>query len=291
MGTNDLAGFLFEIASVERLAILAALAQRALKHAEISRVGSMTGSETTRHLNRMVAAGLVAKNVRGEYAPTTLGHVVGAVLPLFSFLNSHRDYLLAHDVRAVKPSFVARLGELGHGTFTTGTYQVIAVQEDALRAVRRRAWIVTQQRFEQALPILRARSDQGADVRVLRPAPAIREEIRAHARVERNFPVRVLDEVKVFLAVLDDQAGVCFPALDGRVDMASMILLRDPGGLGWAEDLFVDLWGRARPSHVPLRSRATRPRGNAHSVDRTASAGGSRAARKDGPTIATRTKR
>jgi hypothetical protein len=37
-------------------------------------------------------------------------------------------------------------------------------------------------------------------------------------------------EVKIFLAVLDDIAGVCFPTLDGKVDMAAMILLADVPG-------------------------------------------------------------
>jgi predicted transcriptional regulator len=64
--------------------------------------------------------------------------------------------------------------------------------------------------------------------------------------VRRNYPVRLLDETRIFLAVLDDIAGVCFPTLDGRVDMATMLVLRDPRGYRWAEDLFLHLWERAR---------------------------------------------
>ena len=75
MESKDLARFLFEIASDERLGILAEVAEKPLKHAQIARRLDMTGSETTRHLNRLASAGLVTKNPRGEYEPTNLARL------------------------------------------------------------------------------------------------------------------------------------------------------------------------------------------------------------------------
>lgn len=251
MGSEELPQFLFEIASEERLGVLEAVAERPLRHAEIARRLKMTGSETTRHLNRLTAAGLVERNGRGEYEPTQLARALRLGLPFFEFLVAHRAYLLAHQVRILEPPFVERLGELGRATFVEGTYRVVAVQEAALREVTRRIWVVTEQPFEQALPILREKAEHGADVRVVRPRDRLEEEKRTGPDIQRNFPVKSLAAVNLFLAVLDDQAGLCLPTLDGKIDMGTMIQVRDPEGRRWAEDLFSRLWSRADDWRIP----------------------------------------
>ncbi len=59
--------------------------------------------------------------------------------------------------------------------------------------------------------------------------------VRVLPGVARNYPVRLLDEMKLFLAVLDDIVGACFPMLDGKADIRTMLLLSDQRGSGWAE--------------------------------------------------------
>jgi predicted transcriptional regulator len=252
MEAGRLSEFLFEIASDERLGILEALGKKPLKHSEIARRLSMTGSETTRHLARLSEAGLVARNGRAEYELTPVAETLRVGLPFLEFLARHRDYLLRHRFTGVPAAFVERLGELIEGKFVGGTYDVVAAQETALRAVARRIWVVTEQRFDLALPILREKAGKGADVRVVRARRLLEEEKRTGRDVKRNFPVRALPEIAVFLAVLDDQAGLCLPTADGKVDMATMVLLTDPAGFRWAHDLFLDLWGRAEAWRTPL---------------------------------------
>lgn len=251
MVAEALSPFLFEVASDERLGILKAVAERPLKHAEIARRLSITGSETTRHLNRLTSAGLVTKNLRGEYETTYLAEALRTGLPFFEFLSAHRDYLRTHRLLVVEPPFAERVGELRNGAFVQGTYQIVAVQENALRAVKRRIWVVTEQRFEQALPILRAKAAEGADVRVIRSRPLLEDEKRTGVDVRRNFPVKVLRDVPFFLAVLDDQGGLCLPTSDGKVDMGTMILLRDSEGCRWCEELFLRWWERAEVWQIP----------------------------------------
>lgn len=54
------------------------------------------------------------------------------------------------------------------------------------------------------------------------------------------------------LAVLDDQAGLCLPSTDGRLDMAAMLLVTDAEGCRWCEDLFLSLWSRAEVLRAPM---------------------------------------
>jgi len=93
---------------------------------------------------------------------------------------------------------------------------------------------------------MREKAAAGADVRVIRSREGFRRETARLPPVERNYPVRLVPEARIFLAVLDDVAGVCFPTLEGKVDMESMLLLSDPAGHRWAEDLFTQLWSQAR---------------------------------------------
>jgi predicted transcriptional regulator len=254
---TGLSGLLFEIASDERLGILRAVARSPLRHTEIARRLSLTGSETTRHLNRLTGAGLIARDLEGRYGGTPLAEALQLGLPFWEFLAMHRRYLATHRVTLVPTPFVERLGELRSGSFIEGTYPVVAAQEQALRRVERQIWVVTEQRFEQAIPILRDKASRGMDVRVVRSQPRLEQEQREGRDIRRNFLLRTLPEVNVFLAVLDDQAGLCLPTRDGTVDMSTMLLVTDPEGYGWSRDLFLNLWDRAK---APPMARPPAPR-------------------------------
>src|SRR6267143_149633 len=245
MESMGLAQFLFELASDGRLGILAAIEEKPLRHAEIGRHLDMTDSEVTRHLSRIASAGLVNRNSRGEYEPTSQTRLLSAGLPFFRFLATNREFLRSHDLLVLPAHFVERVGALNEGTFTLGTYKVVAAQERALRSAKQRIWALTEHAFEQALPIMREKASEGADVRVIRSREGYEDTVPLFSGVERNYPVRLLEETRIFLAVLDDQAGVCFPGADGKVDMSTMLLLRDPRGYRWAADLFLHFWEAA----------------------------------------------
>ncbi len=251
MATEGLSRFLFEIASAERLAILEAVAARPRKHTEIARSLGITGSETSRHLNRLVAAGLVAKNLQGEYAATPLSEVLRGGLPILRVLLTHREYLQDHRAGVLDAAFLARLGELRESSIVQGAYRVFATQESALRKVERRIWVVTEQAFEQALPVLREKMAKGADVRVVRSRRQLEADRRVGHDFPRNFPLRTFPDVNLFLAVLDDQAGLCLPSADGRGDLSAMLLVTDPIGYRWSEELFLHLWNHADGARIP----------------------------------------
>ncbi len=78
---------------------------------------------------------------------------------------------------------------------------------------------------------MRTKAAEGADVRVMRPRAGFGDAIPALSGVGRNYPVRLLEETRIFLAVLDDLAGIGFPTADGKADMATMLLVGDPPGM------------------------------------------------------------
>lgn len=246
MEPSGLPRFLFELASEQRLGILTAVAESSLRHAQIARSLDMTDSETTRHLNRLSSASLVTRNSQGEFELTNLARLLFTGFPFLRFLVMNREFVLSHDLLVLPPEFVERLGGLNECSVTTGTYKVVAAQERALRSVKTRIWVLTEQAFEQAIPIMQDKASEGADVRVIRPREGFEEPIPSLPGLVRNYPIRLLEGTDFFLAVLDDTAGICFPNLEGKVDMSAMLLVEDPRGYGWAADLFLHFWEEAR---------------------------------------------
>src|SRR2546428_2085286 len=246
MESTGLARFLFELASDERLGILEAIEEKPLRHAQIARRLKITDSETTRHLNRLASTGLLTKNPQSQYEPTSLARLVSAGFPFFRFLLANREFLQKHDVRVVPTEFVERLGALNGGTFVTGMYDVAAAQERYLRAVKQRIWVLTDQLFEAAVPVMREKAAAGADVRVIRSREGFQRETARLPPVQRNYPVRLVSEARIFLAVLDDVAGVCFPTPRGKVDMGATRLFFDSAGPPWGPGLCTPPWEKGR---------------------------------------------
>src|SRR2546425_8397574 len=216
MESTGLARFLFELASDERLGILEVIEEKPLRHAQIARRLKITDSETTRHLNRLASTGLLTKNPQSQYEPTSLARLVSAGFPFFRFLLANREFLQKHDVRVVPTEFVERLGALNGGTFVTGMYDVAAAQERYLRAVKQRIWVLTDQLFEAAVPVMRGKAAAGADVRVIRSREGVQRETARPPPVQRHYPVRLVSEAPIFFSVPRELTGEGFPTPQGK---------------------------------------------------------------------------
>src|SRR3989454_2168377 len=106
-------------------------------------------------------------------------------------------------------------------------YDVAPAQERYLRAVKQRIWVLTDQLFEAAVPVMREKAAAGADVRVIRSREGVQRETARLPPVERNYPVRLTPEARIFLAGLDDLAGGGFSTPAGKDGIESMLRLAD----------------------------------------------------------------
>lgn len=259
MGSAELAAFLFEPASEERLEILDRLASGPLPHRELATWLGRSGSETSRHLGRLVAAGLISKTSRRGYALTPLAEVARTALPFWEFLVVHREFLLDHDLRAIDPRLVARLGELRSATFLDGGDIVSGAIGDVLHAVSDRAWVATGRWAGRVGTALKERAASGVDTRLIRPGTPPRPDRAGPRRARPADPVRYAARLDVFVAILDDQAVLALPTRRGTVDLGRALLLRDPAGRSWVEELFERTWREAVPRDTPTAGTAGTP--------------------------------
>src|SRR3989441_2662613 len=201
MESTGLARFLFELASEERLGILAAISEKPLRHAQIARRLGMTDSETTRHLNRLTVAGLVTKGPQSEYEPSNLARLVSADFPFFRFLLAQREFLLNHNVLVLPPGFVERLGALSGGVLTKGTYNVVATQERSLRSAKRRIWALPDKASDKPLPFWRGKASAAPNFPAFGPREGFRDPVPLSPG-KKTYPPQLLEEGRRFLPVV-----------------------------------------------------------------------------------------
>jgi predicted transcriptional regulator len=256
MSSRKLAQLLSAIASQDRLAILEKVCQDRVRHTDLTHLIRRSGAETSRHLSRLVAAGLITRGPGRRWQPTVLAWSVRSHLPTLRFLAVHDGYLKAHDFGVVDPPLLARLGDLRGATFISGRALVREAFETALARAEHRAWILAPRSYNRLVTILRARGLGRLDVRIVRPSPVRPPGALGGRAGAFPVPVRCLARVDLFAAILDGQACLAFPDRTGRLDLSSVLVVSDPRGLRWAVDLFDRHWERAVDTAVAPRTRS-----------------------------------
>ena len=241
---EELAELLFALASVDRLTLFSAIAKERLRLTQLAAKLSATTQETSRHLSRLQEAGIVEKGTDGCLLLTPFGRSLLVLLPSLEFLTGHRKYFLTHDISALPPEFLERIGELRECERAHGVGEVLAHTSRVFREARSYVWLISDN-------VMDLRSLGGADaaadftVRAIVPAASING---ASQNVELGKAVQLglVDKVLAGLALNEKTAGVLFPDSSGKLDFDSGFASDDPRFHRWCEDLFMFHWNRAR---------------------------------------------
>lgn len=236
---------LFELASEDRLQILAFLEGQPARLTEVARKLSATDPEASRHLSRLSKAGLIAKNPDGAYALTPFGRLTCATVPPFRLLAERQEYFLSHDLSTLPPEFLRRIGELAEHRYLDHLDDVLGLVEDVTRGAKEYIWILTDRpvRLEHRHP-----NPATMSVRVIAPR-AFEDAVTSLMR--QNWPgakleLAYLEPAPTTLLVNEHLACVFFHGLDGRTDMSRGLSGDSPAFHGWCRDLFETLGKRAR---------------------------------------------
>src|SRR3989442_8920033 len=98
---------------------------------------------------------------------------------------------------------------------------------------------------------MREKAAAGADVRVIRSREGFQRETARLPPVQRNYPVRLVSDARIFLPGRDDVGSVFFPTPAGKVDIKSMLLFCESAGHSFSPAPFTPLLRSARCSVWP----------------------------------------
>ncbi|MDX1534152.1 MAG: helix-turn-helix domain-containing protein, partial [Thermoplasmata archaeon] len=158
---------LFELSHPTRLAILRLLDGQSERLTQVARNVKARSPETSRHLDRLVAAGLVEKRPSADYAATPYGHLVVRSLGAVSFLASHEAYFRTHDLAGLPDDLVARIGDLAPGENPGGTFNNLARDERIYREATARLAFLTTDLPDNVHEALAQKEGEGSRVQVI----------------------------------------------------------------------------------------------------------------------------
>jgi predicted transcriptional regulator len=237
-----LGNLLFELASEDRLLILAALQEKPARLTHISEKLKLTLQETSRHLSRLSEAKLITKDAEGMYRLLPFGGDLLQLFPGFQFLSKYRDYLNSHDISHLPPEFLTRIGDLEKCSFMDDVFAALHLADNVIREAKDYIWIIGNQVLMSTVPLLEEAIKRGVTFRLilpegLAPPPGFKPLPYVPGRIER----RTLKQIDITIIMSEKEARVAFPTIDGKMD-PSAFSSTEPTPHKWCKDLYEYYW-------------------------------------------------
>lgn len=236
----------FQLASIDRKRILSELQSESLHLNEVAKRLGMTATETLRQLQRMTEARLLEKTPEGRYKLTPYAKIVLDASAPLDFISQFREFFMTHDSMLLPAEFRARLSELSGGVFVPETMETMNKVTEMLRSTHDKIEATIELGFEVHLEIMKQRIADGVKVKWLMQESYL-SKARELLRTVKKFPeMRHTPQLIGHIYIADNAASIALRLNDGTMDYASFHG-EEPRFLGWASDLFVHEWEKAKP--------------------------------------------
>ena len=284
MAMERLCELYFEVSNEDRLGILYGLEKEGNNVTGIAREHDLTTQECSRHLSRLLEAGLVERDPEGYYGLSQYGRSFMRLIPGQRFLAEYSEYFRTHSLDWLPTEFVSRIGELHESETTENVMVTFSNVESIFREAEVFMRIIHDQYLPSVLPLsIEAlkrgvkftslelkKKKPGRNLNPIRP-DYISEEDEDYfiqAWLDGLIKPRFSETVKVFLYITEKEALLAFPLVDGSFDYLGFSS-KDPMMREYCLDLFDYYWERGEDppregveEHHELRKAIHRSREN-----------------------------
>ena len=236
----------FQLSSADRRRIIEELQKHDLKLSEVAKKLDITATEAFRQLQRLTDASLLEKTSDGKYRHTPYSGLILESSSAMHFLSKHREYFSAHDASLIPPQFRARFGELSKMVFLPDPITNLNTTNEILRNAEKWIDVMSEQRLEQHVQVLKQRELDGVKVRFVHQESLIASMKGELAASKQSVERRFLPRVCAVMVLTDKSAGFALRKLDGKMDY-QVFAGTDPESMKWAHDLYEDQWNKAKP--------------------------------------------
>lgn len=244
-----------ELASEQRLKILASLNNKPHRVSELAKKLDVTSQEIHRNLERLSNSSFVKKGTDEHFHITTVGKLMLSQMPLMFFISQNEKYFTNHDVGVLPQKFSRRLGVLENCEHIKGVTKVLDTWKNIYKNSKKYVCDIINE-FPSGLDnVLINNVKKGAKYRHI-----ISTELHEHAERDSNLKkLGYYDLIKkgkimrkeikpqgIVLILNEKECGIIFPTLDGEPDLRHMfygntIIFQD-----WCLDYFEHHWKKAK---------------------------------------------
>lgn len=253
LDSEKIANNFLELASEQRLNIMINLAVQNLNISKLANLLGATKPEVHRNVNRLAKAGLIEKNLDGNYQLTTFGNAILVQIPSLTFISENRQYFKTHSIGNLETKFIQRLGSLHDNNNIKGFVAVLEkwqkIHENAEKYIYN---ILPEVPYStDIIDVILAKLANRVQIRSIFSANVVIPEKRKKIFEEKGFQKYVVDgllerkikkAITVVVLVTDKEAAVFFPNTAGEPDLGSMFVSSDPNFHDWCYDYFDWCW-------------------------------------------------
>jgi predicted transcriptional regulator len=245
---------LFELSSVDRLDIILLLKKTPLKLSHLSGKLGLTVQETSRNVERLAEAKLIAKDVDALFHLTPYGEETLSQLLGLRFLFKNREYFTTHTTNELPRQFESSLGMLENCEPIKDVMVAFRNVEEMISKAKEHVWILTNQILASTIPYLVSALERDAEFRLIMqkdytPTKSIIDLVSnpAFAKAARNHKMdfRFLDKIPIFICLSEKEvSALAFPDINGKLDYIGFKSERNEI-LEWSQGIFDFYWNKA----------------------------------------------
>ena len=250
--TDHFFDIFFELSNSYRYNVLKMLSEENFNSTAIAKHLSITTQETSRHLSRLVNAGLAYKTQTGEYDLTPYGYIIGHSVSNLLFITHNKSYFSEHSMSETPDRFLSRLNELESCNQIMDVMVVFANIERIIEEAEDYVWRLPNRYNMMSLPELEKATERGVEFKLLQtkqfkfppdwPGPGV---ILKDARLNGVFEVRNNPDANIFLAMNEKEVAIlAFPLNENSFDYRGFSS-KDLKFLGWCTEVFDYYWQTA----------------------------------------------
>jgi predicted transcriptional regulator len=235
---------MFELSHPARIGILRLAATKPIRHRDVLLGSGLAPSEATRHIQRLMICGVLAKNRAGFFEVTNFGKVIIEQLNTFDFISSNSQYIERHDLASMPFGFDPFRALMSCDRIE-GTMEVV----NAILRIN-----------EKSKQVMNCMLDEFNDSLVAVQAEKLRYglEINLLLSGRKKIPSEYLDcrmlairarafgSVPFFLIASEIESLICFRTAGGKVDYSVAFCSSEPEFLEWCDAVFGHYWQRGR---------------------------------------------
>jgi predicted transcriptional regulator len=235
---------MFELSHPARIGILRLAAAKPIRHRDVLLGSGLAPSEATRHIRRLMACGVLAKNRAGLFEVTNFGKVIIERWNTFDFISSNSQYIERHDLASMPfgfdPFHALMACDRVEGTMEV-VNAILRINEKSKQAMN-----CMLDEFNDSLVAVQAEKLRyGLEINLLLSG---RKKVPTEYMDSRLLAIRVkaLGSIPFFLVASEAEALICFRTMGGKVDYSVAFCSSEPEFLEWCDTVFGHYWQRGR---------------------------------------------